>query len=137
MEPITRRSLLVGACAIASLGISALPAAAESTVKKLPDGRVSVRVQAIPELAKVGGAVSIGNVKGTPVGLARTGPSTYLAFSLRCPHQGVTVKRDTAGWICPAHGSEFTPDGALVRGPATTGMAKVASRMSRGQVIVG
>lgn len=137
MQPITRRSLLVGACAIASLGLTALPAAADSTIKRLPNGRVSVEVQSIPELAKVGGAVSLGNVKGQPVGLARTGPSTYRAFSLRCPHQGVTVNRDASGWICRAHGSEFTADGGLVRGPAKSGLAKVRSRMKQGQVIVG
>ena len=137
MESITRRGLLVGACALVGLGATSLPAAASSAVKRLPDGRLAVRVNAVPELAQVGGAVRIGEVKGVPVGLARTGPATYLAFSLRCPHQGVTVVRDDTGWICPAHGSEFKPDGALVLGPATTRLSRVASTLRRGQVIVG
>ena len=137
MEHLTRRGFLVGACALAGIAGTALPAAAESAVKRLPDGRVSVRVRAVPELASVGGAVRIGTVKGQPAGLARTGQSSYVAFSLRCPHQGVTVVRDAPGWICPAHGSQFEPDGALVLGPATTGLARIPARMRKGQVIVG
>lgn len=137
MEPMTRRGFLVGACALAGVVGTALPAAAESAVKRLPDGRVLVRVRAVPELAQVGGAVRIGTVKGQPAGLARTGPSSYVAFSLRCPHQGVVVDRDATGWVCPAHGSQFEPDGELVLGPATTGLARIPARLSRGRVTVG
>ena len=137
MEPITRRGLIAGACALAAIGGSALPAAAESAITRMPDGRVSVRVRAVPGLANVGGAVRIGSVKGRPAGLARTGPSSYVAFSLACPHQGVTVERDATGWVCPAHGSQFEPDGDLVLGPATTGLARIPSRVNRGRVIVG
>ncbi len=137
MEPMTRRGFLVGACALAGVAGTALPAAAESAVKRLPDGRVLVRVRAVPEFAQVGGAVRIGTVKGQPAGLARTGPSSYVAFSLRCPHQGVVVDRDATGWVCPAHGSQFEPDGELVLGPATTGLARIPARLSRGRVTVG
>lgn len=137
MEPITRRSLLAGACALVAFGSSAIPAAASSAVKKLPDGRVEVRVGAIPALARVGGAVSIGTVKGQPAGLARTGASTYVAFSLRCPHQGAVVQRDASGWFCPAHGSQFQADGALELGPATSRLPRLRAVMSRGRVIVG
>ena len=137
MEPITRRGFLVGACALAGVAGTALPAAAESAITRLPGGRVSVRVRAVPELAQVGGAVRIGTVGGQPAGLARTGPSAFVAFSLRCPHQGVTVVRDATGWVCPAHGSQFEPDGDLVLGPATTNLARLPSRVRRGQVIVG
>lgn len=137
---ITRRELFAGMCALAVTGgisAAALPAAAESAIQRLPDGRVSVRVRAVPSLAKVGGAASIGSVKGQPTGLARTGPSKYVAFNLECPHQGVTVKRDASGWICPAHGSEFQSDGQLVLGPATTGLERLPARFSKGQVVIG
>lgn len=137
MEPMSRRGFLVGACALAGVAGTALPAAAESAITRLPGGRVAVRLRAVPELAQVGGAVRIGTVKGQPAGLARTGPSSYAAFSLRCPHQGVTVVRDQAGWVCPAHGSQFEPDGELVLGPATTNLAPIPSRVNRGRVIVG
>lgn len=134
---VSRRSVLLGACAALAFGATALPAAAQSAVTRLPDGRLSVRTDAIPALSRIGGAARIGVVKGQPVGLARTGAASFVAFSLLCPHQGAVVRRDATGWICPAHGSEFEPDGDLVLGPATTRLARVPSVTRRRTVIVG
>ncbi|MEY3803605.1 MAG: hypothetical protein RL126_749, partial [Actinomycetota bacterium] len=79
MEPISRRSLFAGVCAVVALGGSELPAVANTAVKKLPGGRLSVDLKAVPALAKVGGAAKIGSVKGVPVAIARTGTSKYIA----------------------------------------------------------
>ena len=43
-----------------------------------------------------------------------TGPASYIAFSLSCPHQGVKLTQEANGWVCDAHGSEFEADGDLV-----------------------
>lgn len=136
---MTRRTLIAGACALVGLGLgtaSALPAAAESAVRRLPDGRLAVRVRAVPELGTVGGAVRLGTIDGRAVGVARTAGG-YRAFGLACPHQGATVVRDADGWMCPAHGSEFTPDGGLVLGPATRGLTTVPAALKRGVLTVG
>lgn len=138
-QGLTRRAVLTGACAALGLAASAavaLPAAAESTVRRLPDGRLAVQVRRIPELQQVGGAVRVGTVKGRPVAVARTAGG-YEAISLVCPHQGATVVRDPEGWICPAHGSEFTSTGELVLGPATRGLSDVRSELRRGVLTVG
>jgi Rieske Fe-S protein len=137
MEPITRRTLFAGACAILAMGVTDLPAAANTGIKKLPGGRLSVDLKAVTALAKVGGATRIGSVKGVPVAIARTGTSKYVAFSLQCPHQGVTVNRSENGWVCNAHLSEFKTDGELVLGPATTGLSKVPIKVTRGVATVG
>jgi Rieske Fe-S protein len=137
MEPITRRTLFAGACAILALGSTEVPAAANTAVKKLPGGRLAVDLKAVPALAKVGGATRIGSLKGVPVAIARTGTAKYIAFNLQCPHQGVTVTRNENGWVCSAHLSEFEPDGDLVLGPATTGLARVPIKVSRGVATLG
>lgn len=137
MENMSRRAVLTGACALIALGSTALPAAAQSAIRTLPDGRLAVRLKGVPELANVGGAVSIGTIKGNPVGVARTGPSAYRAFSLRCPHQGAKVVRSAVGWTCPAHGSEFEADGDLILGPATTSLSRVPARLRSGVLTVG
>lgn len=137
MSDVSRRSLLTGVCASIALGVVNIPIAAEASVKKLSNGRLSVKVSAIPELSKVGGAVRIGKYKGQEVGVARTGASRYVAFNLACPHQGVTVIREGNGWVCPAHRSEFEANGNLMLGPATSGLVRVPSRLSRGQLIIG
>ena len=133
---MTRRALLTATCGVLALGTVTTPAAADSNVRTLADGRLAVRVERIPELSRVGGAVRVGAVKGNPVAVVRT-PRGYQAMSLRCPHQGVPVKRDDSGWVCPAHGSEFTAAGALELGPATTGLARVASTLKGGTLTVG
>jgi Rieske Fe-S protein len=119
------------------MGGAEVPAAANPAVKKLSGGRLSVDLKAVPALAKVGGATRIGTLRGVPVAIARTGTSKYLAFSLKCPHQGVTVTRNENGWVCSAHLSEFEPDGDLVLGPATTGLARVPIKVSRGVATLG
>jgi len=94
MEPISRRSFIAGVCAVVALGGSEVPAAANTAVKKLPGGRLSVNLKAVPALAKIGGATRVGSVKGVPVAIARTGTSKYIAFNLLCPHQKVTVTQN-------------------------------------------
>ena len=137
MEPISRRALLTGACAILALCGSSAPATANPAVKKLSGGRLSVDLKAVPELSSVGGTIRIGSVKGTPVAIARTGESRYIAFSLKCPHQGVTVSRSDDGWVCKAHLSEFGSDGDLILGPATKRLTRVPIKVSRGIATIG
>ncbi len=137
MEPISRRSLFAGVCAVVALGGSDVPAAANAVVKKLPNGKLSMALKDLPALSAIGGAMRIGSIKGVPVGIARVGTNKYTAFNLRCPHQGVTVTKTDNGWMCKAHNSEFEPDGDLVLGPATTGLVKVPIKVSRGVATIG
>lgn len=137
MEPISRRSLFAGACAVVALGGSEVPAAANAAVKRLPGGKLSVTLKSLPALSAVGGAMRIGSIKGVPIGIARVGTNKYTAFNLRCPHQGITVTKTESGWMCNAHNSEFEPDGDLLLGPATTGLAKVPIKVSRGVATIG
>lgn len=137
-KDIDRRALLTGACAILALsGFASPSASANSAVRKLSNGRLAVTLKGLPELSKVGGSVGIGDVKGLPVAITRTGNSSYIAFSLSCPHQGVKVSWKGTGWSCSAHGSEFKADGDLVLGPATTRLPKVPIKIAKGIATVG
>lgn len=142
MAEVSRRAVISGACAIVALsGLGALPAAANTAVKRLANGRASVTLRKIPELAKVGGSVSIGNVKGRPAAITRTGASSYIAFHLTCPHQQINVSRTETGWKCEdangGHGSEFKANGDLVMGPATTRLPRLPIKVARGVATVG
>ena len=57
MEPISRRSLFAGVCAVVALGGSEVPAAANAVVKKLPNGKLSVALKDLPALYAIGGAI--------------------------------------------------------------------------------
>ena len=137
MTQISRRSLIAGVCGIAALSFAPLSAEAASVVRKISNGRLSIKISDMSKVVAEGSSVLVGKVKGQDVGLFRSGPSTFKAFSLRCPHQGAPVVKTDAGWSCPVHGSEFKNDGGLVMGPATTGLMKVPTKVSRGTLTIG
>ena len=129
---VSRRSFLVGACTLATLGMGATlladDAQAATGIKRLPDGTVQVAVKKVSGLKNVGGAVVLGNVKGVPAAVVRTSADAYTALDLRCTHQGVPVNQGGAGWSCPAHGSQFKVNGDVVRGPAEANLAIMKSK---------
>lgn len=70
---------------------------------------LQVTIGAWPALANIGGAAgSVGNVNGGPVAVVRTGPSSFAAFSMRCPHQGGIIQVVNGNsFRCPNHGALF------------------------------
>jgi Rieske Fe-S protein len=58
------------------------------------------------------------------------------AVDLTCTHLGCTVKGTPQGFACPCHGSRFGPDGAVVRGPASRPLARLAVVADGGTVRV-
>ena len=141
---ISRRDALkaaAGLCGIAlvAAGVSTAQAspAPSNAVTQLSDGRVRVRLGAVPALASVGGVATIGNVRGVPTAIVRLSRKKYKALDLRCTHQGFTVVETASGWRCPAHGSTFTDKGAKVSGPAAAPLRKVKARRKRGALFVG
>ena len=49
-----------------------------------------------------------------------------FAVSRVCTHLGCLVNAAPDGFHCPCHGSRFAPDGAVLKGPAPTGLAWLA-----------
>lgn len=137
----SRRAFLVGACGLLAAGLGAAlltdDAQAATGIKRRANGQVDVTVAKVPALAKVGGAVLLGNVKGVPTAVVRTGQSTYQALNLRCTHQGVPVTLQSGQWSCPAHGSAFALNGSVTGGPARTSLATVKSALNKGVLTVG
>lgn len=137
MENLSRRALFAGICGLAALSLVPMSAQAASVVKTLPNGKLSIRIKDIAKVVKVGKSVQVGVIKGQSIALSQTGPATFTAFSLTCPHAGVTVVKEKEGWICQAHGSQFQSNGALVIGPATTALTPVPAKVSRGILTIG
>ncbi len=62
-----------------------------------------------------------------------------LALRLACPHLGCAPDYDRAKgqFLCPCHGSRFAADGALLQGPAKSGLPAVAVHVDKqGHLIV-
>jgi len=59
---------------------------------------------------------------GRSVALFRDGDGVW-AVSTICTHLGCIVRADAGGFECPCHGSRFTADGRVAKGPAPTPLA--------------
>jgi len=61
-----------------------------------------------------------------------------FAISTVCTHLGCIVSYDSEeGFECPCHGSTFTPDGAVTKGPAPTPLPWMeVSMLPNGQLVV-
>lgn len=108
----------------AFLARSAAAAAALVAVEGCGDGQigptaahlgagVTIRVADFPELATVGTLVSISVDRA----LIRTGNASFHAFSKICTHEGCLTEIRNNRFECPCHGSIFSNDGSVVRGP--------------------
>ena len=59
------------------------------------------------------------------------------AINATCTHLGCLVKQAQAGFECPCHGSQFTPNGAVTQGPATLPLTHCALALNaEGKVVV-
>lgn len=75
---------------------------------------------------------------GPKVVVTQPAQGDVRGFTAVCPHQGCLVSEVTNNEIlCPCHGSLFSAeDGAVLVGPATTGLAPVDVTVVDDQVIL-
>jgi nitrite reductase/ring-hydroxylating ferredoxin subunit len=120
-EPMPRRDFLglgalwaAGAALLsASVGMLRLPKAA---VVSSPSKKFKV---ALPESLAAGQAFV---PPGRSVAIFRDSEGVW-AVSLVCTHLGCIVKQNVAGFECPCHGSRYTKDGTVSKGPAPKALA--------------
>lgn len=53
-----------------------------------------------------------------PVFILKKGEDEYSASLLLCTHKGCDVRPAGSILVCPCHGSEFSREGAVLKGPA-------------------
>ncbi len=58
--------------------------------------------------------------------VARTSSGAFIAVSAACTHEGAQVNYNSGSnnFNCPRHGAEFSSDGMVTRGPASTRLTK-------------
>ncbi len=78
-----------------------------------------------------GGGALVDGPGGTKIVVARISATEVKAYDATCTHQGSTVAEPAGGTItCNSHGSQFaSADGAVKKGPATTGLRAVGVRL--------
>lgn len=93
----------------------------------IPGGNASgVTVNLATELRNVNDFVAKTGVIVIRTATGNTANS-FLAFSSSCPHAGATVVYNSAttSFLCASHGSTFSANGALVKGPADRGLTSL------------
>lgn len=115
--------VVAGAAGLTACGSGeAVGQAASSAASAAASAAASVAGEAISAATvPVGGGIVLENLK---VVVTQPTDGDFKAFSAVCPHQGCTVdKVDSAGIVCPCHGSTFDiATGAVTKGPATSGL---------------
>jgi Rieske Fe-S protein len=89
---------------------------------RIEDDELSIALDGIPELSRVGGSVKITTGQlADPLIIARVSEEEYVAASVRCTHRGREVEYlpEEGKFRCVSLGhSEFSTDGSLLKGPA-------------------
>lgn len=146
MAELTRRNVLAaGTIGLAGVAVAGCSSGSDSgsTAENTPPAPSSTPVKPgealVPTSDVPSGGGVIVPVAETAVVVTQPADGDFVGLSAVCPHQGCLVNKVEDGKIiCPCHGSEFTiTDGAVVRGPATTGLEPVAIEVSGDQVVLG
>jgi len=64
-----------------------------------------------------------------PAVIYRTGDK-FQAYSLICTHLGCTLEEAPEGFACPCHGSAFSAEGAVLKGPAVDNLPPLEVEIS-------
>jgi len=123
---LSRRAFLTKST-LAVAGVAALSAACgdgqiggSAPTGPLPTG-LTLKVSTVPALATVGVLAYL--PADARVAVKRTGPTTFLALSTTCTHEGthLDIVNNSLSFECPNHGSRFDSDGNVTRGPNAAG----------------
>lgn len=128
---VARRGFFTSAAALAA-GLLLWPNRA--LAKKL-----AIRLATVPQLKTVGGSVAV-KIKGREVLLFRQSQSQVGAVAAHCTHKKTGVRYDGGKQriVCPEHGSIFSLQGKVLKGPAKIPLPTFWTKLdaARGRVLL-
>jgi cytochrome b6-f complex iron-sulfur subunit len=71
-----------------------------------------------------------------PLYVSITVDGKYQALLMSCTHKGCKVKAKGPVFKCPCHGSEFSMEGAVLKGPATTDLTEFPAYAENDKVLI-
>jgi Rieske Fe-S protein len=146
-SPVSRRTALCGivvalavpsglvtACSSGSSTSTGTGSTKSGSAQQGSAGTALVALADVPE----GGGALVDGPGGKKIVVARISATEVKAYDATCTHQGSTVAEPSGGTItCPSHGSQFSSaDGAVKKGPATTGLRAVGVKIAGDQVVL-
>lgn len=121
MAQLPRRTVLIGA-AVAPLAACGKPA-------DVPAEPPAAAGQTLTAAADVGAATVVDGIL-----ITQPSPGVFKGFVARCTHAGCAIAVKNGGIECPCHGSRFTLDGEVERGPATEPLVARSVIVRDGQI---
>ncbi len=140
LPTVTRRRFLeTGAFAACGAGLLPLTATAcggaryARSASLTPDGtRIAIdRV----EVSATGTLVD-GPDGALPISVRSLGGDRYIALSTRCMHRGCQVEPSSDRFVCPCHGSEYSLEGAVLKGPTELPLVRYSVTSDASRVFV-
>ena len=136
--------LLAGGAAIGSTPFLAgcgFPTAPEMEAGAYELGRdtVTVMLQKVPQLSRVGGAAAIVNDSdGIHLIIARTAEDRFAVALNECPHREKPLGYDHQEGllVCGSGKSKFRLDGSIVSGPAERPLPTYQWRLEQGRLLI-
>ena len=129
MNDIDRRAFV---CRVAEvLSLAAVGGCASVAAVRLPsaDGALVLDPSEHPQLLRPDGYLRVqAEGSSAPIYLLRNGEADFVALSPICTHQGCTVNVEGDRLVCPCHGSTFSRDGGVLRGPAADPLRRYPTR---------
>jgi cytochrome b6-f complex iron-sulfur subunit len=145
MTELDRRAVLRGACVgCAGLALAACSGSSPGSSAAAPSASspsaagspAPAKPLAVLADLKVGTSVAVKTPDGRNLLMTRTSPTTVVAFSARCTHQGCTVEPDGKRFACPCHGSIYDAfTGKNISGPAPSPLPPFAVKVSGTDVV--
>lgn len=147
MSALTRRQVLttgaLGVAGVAVAGCSSGDSAPQTTPATQPGSPTAASPAAAGEALVAAADVPleggvIVDAGQTKVVVTQPQADQYVGLSAVCPHQGCLVSQVTnQKIICPCHGSQFSiTDGAVIQGPAQTGLPSVPVEHTGDQIVL-
>ena len=126
MPDLDRRTVVIGAAALGA-GLTVAGCSAPAA----PPATGPVPASDVP----VGGATIFAD---RAVVVTQASAGEFAAFSTACPHQGCNVNAfEGTEILCPCHGSAFDLSGAVLTGPAESGLTPVPVTVSGSDLTLG
>lgn len=131
---LSRRELLgLGALGAAGVAVALTGCSAEQTGNSTMVSGSGLEVGPVTDVP-VGGGANF-TVQGTPLVVTQEKEDVFKAFSAVCTHQGCLVGCRDKEIVCDCHASIFNPStGAVISGPAPTGLPEIAIDVRNGVI---
>ena len=100
------------------------------------NGQVVMTIDANSPLNGVGSAALVQTSSGDLL-VAHTGADTFSARTAICTHEQCTITGfENQRYTCPCHGSQYTTDGQVTRGPAPRALRSFATAFAGGTLTI-